>query len=199
MKVALYARVSTDGQDPANQILRLREVAKSRGYEEYTTYIDIASGACQRRPALDNMLKAAKAKSFDKILCTKIDRLARSMTNLLTIMENLENWHVGVEFLDQPIDTITSSGKLVLSILGALAEFERELIRDRTNDGLQRAAREGRKGGRPRTELSEYQIRKARELKAKNPQMSNEELARNFQGISRPVLIRLLKERGVIQ
>ena len=83
-------------------------------------------------------------------------------------------------------------------VLGAMAEFERELIRDRTNDGLARAKAQGRSGGRPRRELSDYQLKKAREILEKNPMISQEDLAGQFQGISRATLIKLLREKGLI-
>lgn len=196
--IALYVRVSTSEQDPKNQADRLQAVATARGYEKYTLYLDIASGANPRRPALDQMLKDAKCGEISHIISTKLDRLARSTINLLSIMKQLESWNVTVEFLDQPIDTSTPSGKMMLTVLGAMAEFEKELIRDRTKDGLARAKAQGKVGGRPKRELSAYQIAKAKELIAENPNISQTELAEQFSGISRATLIKLLKEEGII-
>lgn len=96
MIVALYARVSTPGQDPDNQINRLLDIAKARDYGEYKTYIDVASGAKARRPALDRMLDDAKHRQIDKIICTKLDRMARSTINLLEVMTQLDNYGVPV-------------------------------------------------------------------------------------------------------
>lgn len=198
MIVALYARVSTPGQDPDNQVNRLLDIAKARDYAEYKTYIDVASGAKARRPALDRMLDDAKHRQIDKIICTKLDRMARSTINLLEVMTQLDNYGVPVEFLDQPIDTGTPAGRMMLTVLGAMAEFERELISDRTKDGLERAKKEGRKGGRPKRVLTDYQRRKALQLVADNPQISIAELCGHFEGISRQTLTNLLREEGII-
>lgn len=198
--VALYARVSTAGQDPDNQMERLRSVYFARGYETgmHHEYIDHASGANWRRPSLDAMMNDAKNGKIGHIIATKLDRLARSTINLLSIMKQLESWNVTVEFLDQPIDTSTPSGKMMLTVLGAMAEFERELIRDRTNDGLARARAQGRTGGRPKRTLSDYQRKKALSLIAENPKITINELSKNFEGISRNTLTRLLREEGII-
>lgn len=198
MTIALYARVSTQDQDPMNQVQRLNQVAKARGYTDVEYFIDKASGADPNRPELDRMLKDAQQGSIERIIATKLDRLARSTINLLSIMQKLDTWKVAVEFLDQPIDTSTPMGKMMLTVLGAMAEFERELIRDRTNDGLAKAKAQGRVGGRPKRELSEYQLKKAKEILEKNPQISHEALAEQFQGISRATLIKLLREKEMI-
>lgn len=199
MMVCLYARVSTDKQETDNQMIRLREVAKNRGWEVYDEYIDIASGKNAHRPDLDRMMKDAKSHKFDKIIAVKIDRLARSVTNLSNLMNDLFNWGIGVEFLDQPIDTSTPSGKLTLTILGAIAEFERELIHDRTVDGLKRAQKDGKSLGRKATTLSPYQIEKARTILTENPNISMNALSKQFIGISRHTLVKCLKEEGLIE
>ena len=186
MIVALYARVSTDGQDTDNQMLRLRDVAEARGYVVYAEYVDVASGACSKRPQLDRMLAAA------------LDRLARSVINLTSIMQDLEEWNVGVEFLDQPIDTTTASGRFTTTILAAVAEFERELICDRTKDGQARARLQGKNIGRPQRQLTDYQREKIRRILEEEPDISNYRLAQQFEGISRNTLIKLAKEEGLL-
>ena len=198
MKVALYARVSTDKQTNDNQLLRLREVVEARKYEVYQEYVDVASGANANRPALDRMRDDAKHHKFDKILAVKIDRIARSIINLLDVMTDLEKWGIKIEFLDQPIDTSTPTGKFTLTILGALAEFERELIRDRTNAGIKRAHAQGHKSGRRETKLSSYQIEKAKKILAENPDISNRKLAEQFEGISMNTLVKLLRQEGIL-
>jgi len=199
MIVALYARVSTDKQNTDNQMMRLREVASARSYEVYGEYVDVCLGANARRPSLDRMRSDARLHRFDKILCIKIDRLARSIINLLDLMTDLDSWGIGVEFLDQPIDTSTASGKLTLTILGALAEFERELIRDRTNAGLERAKAQGHKAGPKEKGLTPYQLEKARQILKDNPGISNRKLAAQFNGISMNTLIKHLRKEGLIQ
>ena len=198
MIVALYARVSTDTQTNDNQLLRLTQIAEARGYVIFDKYCDVASGANPRRPELGRMLHDAQYHKFDKILCVKIDRLARSIVNLLEVIQRLDGWGIAIEFVDQPIDTSGAVGRMMLTILGALAEFERELISDRTKAGLQRAKSEGRSAGRPVRSLTSYQIDKARQLVKDNPHISQRELASNFNGISKNTLIKLLKEEGVI-
>lgn len=196
--VALYARVSTDGQTTDNQMLRLREVARQRGYSVYGEYVDIASGACPRRPQLDRMMKDAKGGNIHRILAVKLDRLARSVINLTQMMQQLESWGVTVEFLDQPIDTGTASGRFTTTVLAAVAEFERELISDRTRDGQERARTQGKTIGRPSRSLSDYQREKILRIKAENPEISDAALAAQFEGISRNTLIRLAREEGLI-
>ena len=189
MIVALYARVSTDGQDTDNQMLRLRDVAEARGYVVYAEYVDVASGACSKRPQLDRMLAAAKAGKFHKIMAVKLDRLARSVINLTSIMQDLEEWNVGVEFLDQPIDTTTASGRFTTTILAAVAEFERELICDRT---LLMRFWDVQSGT---VKISGEKIRRILE---DEPDISNYRLAQQFEGISRNTLIKLAKEEGLL-
>ena len=199
MKVGLYARVSTDKQDTDNQMIRLREIAQNRGYEVFDEYVDIASGRNANRPNLDRMMKDAKQHRFDKIIAVKLDRIARSVTNLNNLMNDLYAWNVGIEFIDQPIDTTTPAGKMILTILGAMAEFERELIVERTNDGLKRARTEGKTLGRKNVTLSDYQLEKARSILKDNPNISMNALSKQFTGISRNTLIKCLKEEGLIE
>lgn len=198
MKVGLYARVSTDKQDTDNQMIRLREIAQNRGYEVFDEYVDIASGRNAHRPNLDRMMKDAKSHRFDKILAVRLDRIARSVINLNNLMIDLDEWKVKIEFIDQPIDTSTPAGKMILTILGAMAEFERELIVERTNDGLKRAVKEGKTLGRRSTSLTPYQIDKARAILTENPNISMNQLSKQFTGISRNTLIKCLKEEGIL-
>lgn len=198
MKVAIYARVSTSEQETDNQLIRLREVARNRGWTVYKEYVDVASGRNANRPALNDMLRDAKKHSFDKIIAVKLDRIARNTINLCNMIQDLALWNVGIEFLDQPIDTSSPSGKLTIVILGAIAEFERELIVERTKDGLNRARKEGKTLGKPKSTLSDYQRDKARRILAENPDISTRKLAEQFDGISRMTLIKLLKEDGIL-
>ena len=197
IKVALYARVSTRDQTEDNQLIRMRQVAEARGYIVIDEYADVASGADARRPALDRMRRDAKAGRFSRILATKLDRLARSTVNLADLVADLDRWNVGLELLDQPIDTTTPTGRLTTVILGAVAEFERELIRDRTRDGLARAVAEGKTLGRPKRALSDYQIDKIRAIMADEPDISMRALSARMEGISRTRLAELIREEGI--
>ncbi|MBN1677868.1 MAG: recombinase family protein [Candidatus Thermoplasmatota archaeon] len=160
MKVAMYARISKhdQSQDPENQLIRLRAYAADRGWEVYGEFVDKASGADSKRPALGRMLADARARRFGIILVTKVDRLARSLLNLETIMKELDGRGVKLECVDQPISTVGPSGTLMRQILGSVAEFERELIRERTIDGLRKARSEGKRLGRPPMDVSTEEI-----------------------------------------
>jgi len=152
MKVALYARVSTsdESQDPETQLRRLRERAKLAGWEVVGEYIDHKSGKDAHRPELQRLLKDCRERKINLILIIRLDRMMRSVKNLLSVLEDLERWNVALECVDQPIETRSAMGRMMITILGAVAEFERELISERVKDGMARAKAEGKHVGRPR-------------------------------------------------
>jgi len=152
MKVALYARVSTsdESQDPETQLRRLRERAAFAGWEVIGEYVDHKSGKDARRPELQRLLKDCRERKIDLILIIRLDRMMRSVKNLLSVLEDLERWNVALECVDQPIETHSAMGRMMITILGAVAEFERELISERVKDGMARAKAEGKHVGRPR-------------------------------------------------
>jgi putative DNA-invertase from lambdoid prophage Rac len=160
MKVALYARVSKadESQDPENQLSRLRSYAGDRGWTVFREYIDKASGADANRPQLDRMMADARARRFSLVLCVKVDRLARSVPNLYLILSEFDGRGVKFECTDQAISTNSPTGKLLLSVLAGVAEFERELIRDRTKAGLARARLQGKRLGRPQTKINMQRV-----------------------------------------
>ena len=151
-KAVIYARVSTGSQTTENQLLELRATASRMGYNVVAEFVDNGiSGSKGRadRPALDQLLKQAAQRKFDIILCWDISRLGRSLQNLVEILTDLQSMKIDLFFQQQGLDTSTSSGRMMFSIFGALAEYERELIRDRIHAGLARAKAEGKKLGRP--------------------------------------------------
>ena len=151
-RVAIYARVSTDKQTCDNQLIELRAVAERCGYTVVQEFVDSGiSGAKGRvdRPALDAMMKASNQRKFEMILVWSIDRLGRSLQNLVELLNDLQSMKVDLMFLQQGMDTSTSSGRMMFSIFGALAEFERNLIRERVVAGQNRAKARGVKMGRP--------------------------------------------------
>ena len=150
MKIALYMRVSTDDQTNANQEIRLQELAAFRQYEIVQIYQDQESGAKRSRPALEEMLSDAQKGKFQAVLTVKVDRIARSLRDLLEIAGTLGQYNVDLLFADQNIDIKSAEGKLMYLILGAFAEFEREIIVERTKAGLRRARKAGRTMGRPK-------------------------------------------------
>jgi DNA invertase Pin-like site-specific DNA recombinase len=149
-KVAIYARVSTDKQTCENQLKELRSIAERMQYIVVDEFIDEGiSGATSSRPALDALMKSATQRRFDMVICWSIDRLGRSLQNLIEILNELQSLKVDLFFMQQGLDTSTSAGRMMFSIFGALAEFERNLIRERVIAGQQRAISQGVKMGRP--------------------------------------------------
>lgn len=151
-QAALYVRVSTDRQSVENQIADLTAVAKRRGWEIVQVYRDEGiSGAKGRedRPGLDAMLKDAGRGKFDVIMAWAIDRLGRSLSDLLRTMQELEACSVDIFVDQQGLDTTTPMGRLIFQVTGAFAEFERAMIRQRVRAGLRRAVASGKALGRP--------------------------------------------------
>src|SRR6516225_3721905 len=154
-RAALYLRVSTDKQTVENQRTALTAIAERRGWQIVTTYTDAGiSGAKGRkdRPSLDAMLKEAQRGAFDVLMAWSIDRMGRSLIDLLTTIQHLEACHVDLYLDQQSLDTTTPAGKLMFSVTGAFAEFERSMIRQRIRAGLKRAVAEGKTLGRPLNE-----------------------------------------------
>jgi DNA invertase Pin-like site-specific DNA recombinase len=153
-RVALYMRVSTDAQTVANQELELRQIAERRSWDIVNVYTDNGiSGAKGRkdRPGIDAMLKDASRRKFDVVMAWAIDRLGRSLIDLLATIQYLEAVGVDLFLHQQNIDTTTPSGKLMFHICGAFAEFERSMIQVRIKAGIARARSNGVKLGRPKT------------------------------------------------
>ena len=148
---------STSKQDTDNQRRELEAVAARSGWEVVKVYEDAGiSGAKGRdnRPGLDAMMKAVNAKEFDMVAAWSVDRLGRSLTDLLSILQGLHEKGVGLFLHQQGLDTTTSAGKAMFQMLGVFAEFERGIIRERVNAGLARARANGTKLGRRRVKPS---------------------------------------------
>jgi DNA invertase Pin-like site-specific DNA recombinase len=194
LRVALYARVSTSnkGQDVGLQLEELRRVAEQRGWLVSDEYVDDGvSGSADSRPELDRMMADAQAGDFDLVAVWKLDRLGRSLQHLLRLISDLSRWGVGFASLrDSGIDTTTPTGRLMLQILGALAEYEKELIRERVIAGVRRAQAQGKHCGRPKVDL---EIRPAVAMLQQGRGLR--EVA-SIMGVSRTTLRRRLKEAG---
>lgn len=198
IRVGLYARVSRQEQILENQLIVLRnEVERHPDWQVVDTYTDKCSGSTQNRPDLDRLMMDVRKGRIDLILCTKLDRMARSTLNLSRLCAELDERKVGLKFVEQNIDTTTAEGRMVRTMLGAIAEFELELIHSRTKDGLERARKEGKTLGRPSTVLSDYQINKAKEILEKEPDISQRQFADRFNGIGRKQLINELRKMGI--
>ena len=152
MKIAIYARVSTsNGQDPEMQLRELREYCHRREWEITREYVDVGiSGGKEKRPELDALLHDAHRRYFDAVVVWRFDRFARSVSHLLNALENFRA--LGIEFvsLSEQVDTSTPTGKMIFTVLGAVAELERSLIVERVRAGLRNARAKGKKLGRPR-------------------------------------------------
>jgi DNA invertase Pin-like site-specific DNA recombinase len=156
-RVAIYLRVSTDKQTTDNQRRELEAVAERSGWKVVKVYEDAGiSGAKGRdkRPGLDAMMKAVNAREFDLVAPWSVDRLGRSLTDLLSILQSLHEKGVGLFLHQQGLDTSTTAGKAMFQMLGVFAEFERGIIRERVNAGLARAKAKGTKLGRRRVKPS---------------------------------------------
>jgi DNA invertase Pin-like site-specific DNA recombinase len=152
-RAAIYVRVSTDRQTIENQLRELHQIANHRGWEVFQEYHDAGiSGAKGReaRPGLDEMLNDAQRRRFDIVMAWAIDRLGRSLLDLLGTIQTLEHCGVDIYLDQQAIDTTTPAGRLMFQVTGAFAEFERSMIKQRINAGLQRAVEQGKQLGRPR-------------------------------------------------
>jgi DNA invertase Pin-like site-specific DNA recombinase len=152
-RVATYLRVSTKhhGQNLDTQRLALQEYAKNRGFEIVEEYADHGfSGSKDSRPALDRLMKDAKARKFDVILVARFDRFARSTKHLVTALEEFAALGIDFVSLSESVDTSTPMGKMIFTVLGAVAELERNLIKERIAMGLDRARKQKKTLGRPR-------------------------------------------------
>jgi DNA invertase Pin-like site-specific DNA recombinase len=165
-RIAIYLRVSTSKQETSNQRRELEAVAARSGWQIVKVYEDAGiSGAKGRdkRPGLDAMLKAVNSKEFDMVAAWSVDRLGRSLTDLLSILQGLHDKGVDLFLHQQGLDTSTTAGKAMFQMLGVFAEFERGIIRERINAGLATARASGTKlGRRPVKPAIEARIRQLR-------------------------------------
>ena len=160
MRAALYARVSTHaGQDPTMQLGELRDFCQRRGWDIAAEFTDIGiSGAKERRPQLDQLLAGCRKRRFDALVVYRYDRFARSLAQLVDALGEFDA--LGIQFvsLHEGVDTSTPNGRLIFGIFASIAEFERELIRDRVRSGIAAARARGKRLGRPRREVDVAQV-----------------------------------------
>jgi DNA invertase Pin-like site-specific DNA recombinase len=186
-RVAIYARVSTKDQHPENQLLELRRYAEARCWYVAEEFVDHGiSGAKDRRPGLDKLMDAARKRRIDRVLVSRFDRFGRSVKHLILALEEFRT--IGVEFtsLADNVDTGTPMGRMAFALIAAVAEFERELIRERINSGISRARTQGKVLGRPRKLVDEVKVR---DLRRKG--LSLREIAKEI-GISKDAAARAL-------
>ena len=153
-KVAIYYRVSTTEQKPDLQVRELRAYSRKRKFKIQGEYIDAASGATRYRPELDRLMEEVRRGQVDVVLVWAFDRFARSTTHLVSTLDEFQV--LGVDFVSytQQIDTTTPAGKLTFTVLAAIAEFEREIIRERVKSGMAAAKARGKHVGRRRISIT---------------------------------------------
>ena len=152
MKIATYYRVSTDDQTTEPQRLELLDYCRRRGWDKVTEFSDVISGAKTARAGLDALMKGVRRHQFDAVLVAKLDRLGRSLPHLAQIISEMDAHKTALVVTTQGIDTTESNpaGRLQMHVLMAVAEFEREMIRERTKAGLKAAVARGSALGRKR-------------------------------------------------
>jgi DNA invertase Pin-like site-specific DNA recombinase len=165
ISAALYARVSTlnGHQDPSMQTRELKEYCERRGWQVFDCYVDNGvSGKKDSRPQLNRMMQDAHERRFDVVVVWRFDRFARSVSHLLRALETFNS--LGVQFvsLSEAVDTSTPMGKMVFTVLGAVAELERNLIVERVRAGLRHARAKGKRLGRPKKSVDAAKIRSLR-------------------------------------
>jgi len=174
MKAAVYARVSTNnGQDPTMQTREVREYIGRRGWQLAGEYIDAGiSGTKERRPELDKLMQDAHRRRFDVVVVWKFDRFARSVSHLLRALETFQALGIHFVSLSESVDTSTPAGKMVFTVLGAVAELERSLIVERVKAGLRNARAKGKRLGRPHVFVDARRIAQLRAQNRSWPQIA---------------------------
>jgi DNA invertase Pin-like site-specific DNA recombinase len=161
MRAAIYARVSTanNGQSPEMQLREIGEYCERRGWAVAGEYVDVGiSGTKEKRPELDRLMAEAHRRRFDVVIVWKFDRFARSVSHLLRALETFNALGIAFVSLSESLDTSTPAGKMVFTVLGAVAELERSLIAERVKAGLRNARAKGKRLGRPKVVLDASRI-----------------------------------------
>ena len=148
LRAAIYARVSTLDQEPENQLAELRKYVQARGWSAHEYTDKGISDAKDQRPALDQLVRDAKRRKFDVLICWRLDRLGRSLKHLVTLLDELQLLGIAFVSLAEGIDATTPAGKLQMHILAAIAEFERARIAERVRAGLAHTRAQSRRLGR---------------------------------------------------
>ena len=187
MRVAIYLRVSTQDQSTELQHHEITAFVDSRGWQTFCVYEDKLTGTTNKRPALQDLMSAVRNRKVDVVVCWKLDRLFRSLADLVSTLRELEELGVTFISLKDQIDMTTASGRLMTHLLGAFAEFEASLIRERVRAGLLNARRKGVALGRPKT------IDTARAVDLRRSGMSLAEIA-NELGVTKSAVSKTLSK-----
>jgi len=151
-RCAIYARVSTSDQNPTMQLDELRQLAAQRGWNILAAYVEHDSGSKEKRPKLDELMAHVRRGGIDVVLVWRFDRFARSVRHLVLALDEFRSLSVDFVSTRDGIDTSTAAGRFTFHVIAAVAEFEREIIRERTRAGVAAARRRGKRLGRPRAE-----------------------------------------------
>jgi DNA invertase Pin-like site-specific DNA recombinase len=195
MRAAIYARVSTtgQGQSPEMQVRELLEYCERRGWQIAGEYVDSGiSGTKDSRPQLNRLVADAHRRRFDAVVVWKFDRFARSVSHLLRALETFNSLGVAFVSLSEQIDTSTPTGKLIFTVLGAVAELEWSLIAERVRAGLRNARSKGKRLGRPPIGLDAFHV-----VRLRAQGRTIREIADSL-GVSRSLVHKTLANRGQI-
>ncbi len=190
-RVAIYARVSTTDQSTESQLLDLRRYVRERGWELFNEFCDNGvSGTTDSRPALNELMNAAKKRKFDAVLVWRFDRFARSTRHLILALEEFRN--LGIDFVSyqENIDTSSPLGSAIFTIISAVAQLERDIIAERVKAGLRKAVENGKKLGRPRASVDSEKIHWLR-----SPGLSHRAIAAQL-GISHSTVGQILRNHS---
>lgn len=188
-KVAIYCRVSTQDQNVEMQLRDLRKYAQMRDFEVYKEYIDIGiSGAKEKRPQLDAMMDDGRKMRYSVVVCWRFDRFARSSRHLINALHEFDS--LGIDFISysENIDTSSPIGQAIFTIIGAMCQLERDIIKERVIAGMRNAVSKGVKIGRPSIPLDDKKL-----LKLKSEGLSARSMARRL-GVSHSTIIRRLSD-----
>src|ERR1700693_4422033 len=164
MRIGIYARVSTKDQTCELQVRDLRAYCAARGFDLVKEYVDVGqSGAKDSRPELNKLMDDARKRQFDSVICWRFDRFARSTKHLLTALEEFRS--LGIQFISyqENIDTSSALGQALFTIVSAVAQLERDLIRERVSGGVRNARANGKKLGRPKSSVNRAEVLQLRE------------------------------------
>ena len=201
-KAAIYARVSlgaTYGQDPMVQVNQLREYAKQRGFEVFDEYVDVCSGAREKRDSLQRLLKDAFNHRFSVLLVSALDRCSRSVSHMLSLVAELEHNGVSLVSLREQLDLSGPQGRLMLTILSALSAMERDILRDRVRTGMAMRKLAAEKLGQPwrcgRPPISKEMIQEV--LRLRSAGCSLREIEKRLgRKISKSAIGRIIRQQG---
>jgi DNA invertase Pin-like site-specific DNA recombinase len=184
------------GQDPELQLMPLRDYCQKRGFTITEAYIDNGiSGTKDHRPQLDKLMDAARKRQIDLIVVWKLDRFGRSLKQLVTALDELSCLGIGFISYQDNLDLTTPQGRLIFHIIGAMAEFERELIRERVKAGIDNARRKGKRLGRK--PIAPIDVEKAIQLHTEDPLLSVRTIAKKTK-LSKSLVGKVLKEQSTM-